>query len=177
MRRSIVKLILYLIAAFTLVLFIVIMNNLMGRENVIERISELPDLEMSTLDGKLVNMNSVLNDKPLILYYFNTNCIFCQGTFVDLPNHPNLLDEATILFISDEHPDTLKKFISELGFEEVIKLHFLNDREKLVKDFYSIRAVPAIYLYDRDGKLIQFYRGAVGLVEIGSRLYISDSTN
>jgi hypothetical protein len=177
MKKSLVRLIVYATVTTIVVLGVVIANNLLDREHILERITEWPDLQVNTLEGEPVSTMNLLGGQPMMLYYFSTECIFCQGTFSDLPNHPELTKTATLVFISDEDPEGQMQFLTGMEITELAGPLFYHDHERQVKDFYAIRAVPAIYLYDQEGKLIQLYRGAVGLREIGSRLQMGDSSN
>jgi len=177
MKKVIVKTIIYTALIVIVILCFMIANTVLERENILERITQWPDLQINSLEGETVSTAEIAVDKPTLLYYYHTECIFCQGTFSDLKNHPNLIEEANMIFISDEEPTTINGFLTEMKVTQMPGLLFYQDHDRKVKDFYSIRAVPAIYLYDRDGKLIQFYRGAVGLEEIGSELQISVSSN
>lgn len=38
---------------------------------------------------------------------------------------------------------------------------FLFDTGGVVKEYYRIRSVPATYIYNSEGKLIEFFRGSV----------------
>lgn len=172
MKKRIVKMFVYGVAACIIILGFMIVNNLLDRENIFDRISQWPDLQVNSLKGEPLSMADILDDKPIMLYYFKTECIFCQATFSDLPNYPELTERVNIVFISDEDPVAVRQFLTGMEISELSVPLFYHDYERQVKDFYAIRAVPAIYLYDREGKLIQFFRGAVGLGEVGSRLQI-----
>jgi len=170
MNKSIVRLIVYVAVTAIFVLGFLIANNLLERENILDRISEWPDLQVNTLEGEPVSTTSIPGDKPVMLYYFNTECIFCQETFTDLPNNNELIEEATLLFISDEDPDIVREFISDMELENVPEIQFYNDDDQQVKDFFAIRGVPAIYLYNQKRDLIELYRGATALTKIRSEL-------
>lgn len=177
MQKRFVKFVLYIALAIVAALGIMIANNLLDRENILDRISKWPDLQVNTLEGEQFSIAEVLADKPVMLYYFNTECIFCKGTFVDLPNHPELKKESTLVFVSDENPGIISQFIYDLELGENTELLFFYDVQQQVKDFYAIRGVPAIYLYDHNGELTEFYRGAVGLEQIRMDLDTSNASD
>ena len=170
MKRRFSILVVYVAAIVITVLGIMIANTLLDRENILDRITNWPDLQVDTLDGELVSTTDILGDKPVILYYFNTECIFCQETFTDLPNHPELMKEATLLFISDEDPGVISEFITDMGLDGVAEILFYNDSYQQVNDFFAIRGVPAIYLYNKQGELIDLYNGATALTKISNEL-------
>lgn len=177
MKKGLGKLIVYVAAVIITVLALMIANNLLERETNLERISEWPDLQVNSLEGEPVPTEEIPERKPVMLYYFNTECIFCQGTFANLPNHPELMKEATLVFISDENPGMINQFITEMELGDLKDLLFFHDVNRQVKDFFSIRGVPAIYLYDHNGKLTEFYKGAVGLEQIRLKLKTRSSSD
>ena len=127
-------------------------------------------MQVHTLDGEPASTASIPDEKPLVLYYFNTECIFCQETFTDLPNHKELMEEATLLFVSDENPGLVREFITDMELDDGSEIQFYVDADQHVKEHFAVRGVPAIYLYDKEGELIELYRGATALTNIRSEL-------
>lgn len=170
MKKRFSILVVFVVAFVFSVLSFMITDNLLDRENILDRITNWPDLQVDTLDGELVSTTDILGDKPVMLYYFNTECIFCQETFTDLPNHPELMKEATLLFISDEYPAVVREFIIDMGLDGVPEILFYVDSDQQMKDFFDIRGVPAIYLFNQQGELIDLYSGATALTKISNEL-------
>jgi thiol-disulfide isomerase/thioredoxin len=168
-KKSIVRLIVYATITSIVVFGFVIANHLLDRENILERVTKWPELQVYTLSGERISTSEILGDKPLMLYYYNTECIFCQGTFEELPNYIELMKESTLIFISDEDPEVVNNFITNMGMEDFKDVHFYYDADQVVKDFFAIRGVPAIYLYDQNGEMVELYRGATSLSVIRSK--------
>jgi thioredoxin-like negative regulator of GroEL len=63
-----------------------------------------------------------------------------------------------------------------MGLDDLTDILFFYDADQQVKDFFAIRGVPAIYLYNQHGKLIQLHRGATALTKIRSELQKSISS-
>lgn len=148
------------IAAF-FILVILIADQLLDRKNIRERISTLPDLEMKTLDGVTVSLGELSVELPLLLNYFNTQCPFCQHEIAEILVDEQLQEMALLVFISDEPPETVMAFQREMILDQEPELVFLYDENRIIRDYFGIRSVPATYLYTKEGKLIQFYRGVV----------------
>lgn len=166
MKKRFSIIVMYVAAIVITVLGIMIANTLLDRENILDRISEWPDVQVYTLDGEQFSTTDLLGDKPVMLYYFNTECMFCQETFKDLPNHTELMKEATLLFISDEDPIVVREFITDMELDDVSNIRFYYDADQQVKGFFSIRGVPAIYLYNQQGEMIEMFRVATALTKI-----------
>jgi len=170
MKRRFSILVVYVAAIVITVLGMMIANNLLERENILDRLLHWPELQMYTLNGEQVSTKDISNVKPRVLYYFNSECIFCQETFRDLPNHPELKEEATLVFVSDEAPGIIRDFITNMKLENVPAPQFYVDADQQIRKHFAIRGVPAIYLYDQKGELIELFKGATSLAVIRSRL-------
>jgi len=177
MKRRFSILVVYVAAIVITVLGMMIANTLLDRENILDRLLHWPDLRVYTLDGEQVSPNDISNVKPRVLYYFNSECMFCQETFRSLPNHPELKDEASLIFISDEDPGIIRDFISSMELENMPEIYFYVDSDQQVKKHFAIRGVPAIYIYSQQGELIELFRGATSLTTIRSRLKEEISSN
>ena len=64
-----------------------------------------------------------------------------------------------MVLITDESWDRIEEFRNYLGLNDNKEFIFLRDAKKSVKEFYGIRRVPATYLYNEDGELIQLFKG------------------
>lgn len=168
MKKRLIKLIAYVAVSSIVVLVVVIANNVLDRDNHLARISEWPDVQVYTLSGEQISTSEIPSDKPTMLYYYNTKCIFCKSTFEELPNYMELMKESTLIFISDEDSGVVNNFITNMGMEDFKDVHFYYDADQKVKDFFAIRGVPAIYLYDQHGEMLELYRGATSLSVIRS---------
>ena len=177
MKKGIGKLIVYIFVIVITVFGLMFANNLLDRENILDRILHWPDLRVYTLDGKQVSTADIRGENPRVLYYFNSECIFCQETFRDLPNHPELKDEASLIFVSGEDPGIIRDFISSMELENMPEIYFYVDSDQQVKKHFAIRGVPAIYIYSQQGELIELFRGATSLTTIRSRLKEEISSN
>lgn len=75
MKKSLVKLIVYIAVSSIVVLVVVIANNVLDRDSLLDRISKWPDLQVNTLDGEKISTTEIMGDKSMMLYYYNTECI------------------------------------------------------------------------------------------------------
>lgn len=161
MKKSVVKFV-ALVAVVSLIVFgILIVNNLLERENILDRISTWPYLDAKTLDGEAVSTGDLLDGNPVILTYFNTECIYCQQKFAGILEDGQLQYEATLVFVSDETPEIVRAFQEEMGLDQEPAFIFLYDENRTIRNYFGIRSVPASYIFTREGKLTQFYRGLV----------------
>jgi len=56
-----------------------IYDELRQKQEIEERIDQLPEFVGVNLEGKAVRRNTLIGETPVILTYFNTGCEFCQA--------------------------------------------------------------------------------------------------
>lgn len=159
MKKTVVKWIVGGVFTAILLLGVLIANQLFERENRMERISIWPDLEVETIHGEPVSTLEFLSDAPILFTYFSTTCKYCRNEITDVSKHTQLQKTAAIILITDESQKEIERFRSELGITEDTEFIFLRDAKKKVKKFYGIKGVPATYLYNKNGELIQLFKG------------------
>jgi peroxiredoxin len=159
MKRTVVKWIVGGVFTAILLLGVLIVNQLFERENRMERISIWPGLEVETMEGEPVSTLEFLSDDPILFTYFNTTCEYCRNEITDISKHSQLQKTVVVVLITDERRQQIERFRNELEIVENTAFIFLRDSKKKVKEFYGIKGVPATYLYNGDGELIQLFRG------------------
>lgn len=170
MKKSVIKLVALSAVVAFIVFGILIASNLMERENIVDRISTWPALDSTTLDGMVVSTSDLLDGTPVILTYFNTECIYCQQKFAGILADGQLQHEATLVFVSDEIPEIVRAFQEEMGLDQEPGFVFLYDENRSIRNHFGIRSVPASFIYSKEGKLTQFYRGLVQTEELRSHI-------
>lgn len=161
MSKDAVKLILGVIIIGFIILIAATAAQLIDREKALDRITQWPDINVQTIEGEKFATSKLASDDPILFNYFSTECIFCQAEIEDMANHKELQESATLVLISDELPDVINQFRRNHGLDENPNFLFLVDSGRQVKDFYRIRSVPATYLYNHDGELVEFFRGQI----------------
>lgn len=170
MRKVVAKLIAGITGVVAVVLIAAIAAQMMGRENVLERITQWPDIEIITIEGDEFSTAQLILDAPILFNYFNTECVFCQSEILEIANHAELQKSATLVFISDEPPDVIKRFRRNYSLDANPNFLFLVDTDSKVKEYYRIRSVPATHLYTSNGELVEFFRGLISAETLYSHI-------
>ncbi len=118
MRKEIVKLIAGAEGIGVVVLVEITAAQMGDRENVLEHITQWPDLAVQTLEGNEIATSQLLSGAPVLFNYFNTECIFCKAEIEEIAEHTALQDAVTLVFMSDEDPEILERFRHKYGFDE-----------------------------------------------------------
>lgn len=161
MNKEVGKLIVGVAGIGAVVLIALIAAQLMDRENVLDRINLWPELNVETLDGSKLSTDQLFTKTPILFNYFNTECVFCQAEIQDIAEHEALQEAVTLIFISDEDVDVIEQFRLNFELEDQPQFQFFSDFNREVKNHYGIRSVPATYLYNSDGELVDFFRGQI----------------
>jgi peroxiredoxin len=170
MKKRVGTLIVYTAVLLVCVLGALIANNLQERDTILDRISQWPDVEVKTMDGETVSTAKLSGETPLLFIYFNTECIFCRNMFEEIIADGQLKQHARFLFVSDESPETIKEYRKHTGIDQAKEFLFFYDHDQKVRGHFDVRGVPATYLYDSEGNLIEFFRGQVKAETLHSHL-------
>jgi peroxiredoxin/outer membrane lipoprotein-sorting protein len=115
-----------------------------------------PDFELKTLEGERVRLQD-LRGKPVLLSFFASWCGPCRA---ELPGVVRLHEEfkgqgLQVIGVNDEGKGTARRFAEKAGLTFAI----LDDANAKVNRLYLVRAIPAAFLIDRDGKVVRYLRG------------------
>ncbi len=124
-----------------------------------------PDFAAKDLDGQVIVLSN-LQEGPVILRFFETNCRFCRA---DTPAFTSFFTEhkesgLQILYIGSfyEKEETLRQFAEELGLVFPVIL----DKDAALADLYEIRAYPQTIFLGPDRKILAALLGGVGEAEL-----------
>jgi len=115
-----------------------------------------PDFELKTLDGERVRLQD-LRGKPVLLTFFASWCGPCRR---ELPGVVKLHEEfkgqgLQVIGVNDEGKGTARHFAEKAG----LTFPVLDDSGDKAHRLYRVRAIPAAFLIDRDGKVVRYLRG------------------
>lgn len=130
-------------------------NTFTEAEEVRKRITTLPQLDVISL---IENNADTTEAQPIIVNYFNSKCQFCIAEMQSIQQHKNLLNEAKILFISDESKRRLQVFAKSFGLD-TLRAEVAWDSAGLAKQFFGVEQVPVTFVYDADRNFIKSFKG------------------
>jgi peroxiredoxin len=152
---------LFLIAsAVFLVLFgslqlFIYMNRPVSSDELRVRAAMLPPLRLTALDGKPVDLADKL---PVVLIYFNTTCDHCQRQVEALRRERGMFTGIPVVLMSSQPEADVREFVEQNDFVEPGFMIVRVQHEEVAERF-GVLAMPQIFVYDADRKLVELFSG------------------
>jgi peroxiredoxin len=145
------------------VLFLLFSNFIVSRE-VPLNLEELPDLEILTTNGRLVNLQEVKG--KIILILFMTGCDHCQREAKEIGKHWEKFKGYTLYFVSSDELYKIDQFANdfELSDKPLINLGFI-DPQVSAQTFGQVQT-PALFIYNQNRKLMKRFLGETNIDQI-----------
>ena len=114
----------------------------------------LLDVTLVDIDGKKVHLDTLVEDKPLLLYFWATWCKPCRKTQPKVATlAKEYKDRFKVVGINVggvDSPKDIKKYISR---HRITYTMLIDHNDEVVKA-YSVSAIPVIILLDETGKIL-----------------------
>ena len=136
-----------------------ILQKEMQEEVIQKQISQLPDFTLSDVEGNSHSLKKLAENKATLLVYFNSTCEICQMELSSMSKRIKEFEAYNLIFVTVESPEEITGFITELQMESRKNVHFLVDSEMEVAGYYGVKGVPALFIYDSTGNLVDSYTG------------------
>ena len=126
----------------------------------------IPEEARQALGFSLFRLNggtatlSEYKGKAVILIFWIIQCPFCREEMPELEKlHRMFKDRGLEIFAinRNEDGDTIKEFMNENGYTFPVML----DSDGSVSSAYRVSGVPAVFILDKDGKIIATHAGTV----------------
>lgn len=133
-----------------------------------------PDIELAGLDG-VPRRLSQLRGRVVLLNFWASWCEPCRRELpqLQLLHERRSVDGLVVLGVSDEDPDTARRYLDELG----IGYTSLADVDGGVMQSYRIHAIPTSLIIGRDGRVLKRMEGytPLGAFERALQPLLSDA--
>jgi thiol-disulfide isomerase/thioredoxin len=128
--------------------------------------SAVPLVQLVTLDNKIVDLRVEAFNYPSVLIYFNSSCPICQSE-AELIERNFKKDTLTqFLWVSSESVEEIKEFSALYKLDSLSSHHFYSDTLYSLANAFKLTGVPATFIYDAEGDLVDYALGAVSISDL-----------
>jgi len=123
--------------------------------------AEIPDVILKDVEGKPTDLRSMFANRPTCIVYIDAGCRYCKDQIRDIEAKIDMLNGATIVFISPLSIDVavdLKRQFSILSQE---KAYFLLDADLTLYEKLRGVSTPFLVFYGTHGHFIASNNGFV----------------
>lgn len=127
-------------------------------KSVKEKLNTLPVFSLVTLDGLSLE-SSALAEGSLVLIHFNSECDHCQYEVQDIKNNIAAFSNTTLVFMSSEPLVKIRNFAGASGLDNYSNVLFTKIDSNDAFTSFGALAVPHVFIYGPDNKLVKEFKG------------------
>ncbi len=137
-----------------------------GKQELASLYSAVPLVQLVTLDNKIVDLRIEAFNYPSVLIYFNSSCPICRSE-AELIEKTFRADSLTrLLWVSSEPVDEVKNFAAHYSLDSLGTHRFYSDTLFRLASAFRLTGVPATFVYDAEGNLVDYTLGAVSMSDL-----------
>ena len=127
---------------------------------------EMPDFQFQLIDGTFIQASDMDIEKYTLLWFFNSDCDFCIKKVQALTDSISLLDNCNVILISYEDFANVAAFYERFQLKEFSAIYVAYASVEYVFNMFKIYAVPTLYVYHPDKRILKYKPGPVTIQEI-----------
>ena len=108
--------------------------------------------------------------KATIIFIFSPDCGHCQQKIRSLLDNKALFAKAQIIMASPIEHRIIKKFYKEYEIARYPNIIMGNDPGYFLGSFYRVKSLPAIFVYNKKGRLVEAFDDKSPIEEIAKAL-------
>lgn len=118
----------------------------------------LPVLPLLSLDSTQLDF-SIIENKPLVLIHFNSECDHCQYEANDVKKNVEGFSGTNLVFMSSEPLSKIRTFSQQTGLDTYQNIYFTKIDSEHSVDVFGSLSIPHVFIYGADKVLIKEFRG------------------
>ena len=136
-----------------------VVSKINHKKQVAENIKQMPNFSYLTLENKVFTQENLVQNKPTLFIYFNSECDFCNHEAEMVQQNVTQLQDIQVVFISYEPIEKIKQFASKFKLLNHDNIYFLCDSKITFATTFDVKSMPCIVLYDKNNNLIEKIKG------------------
>lgn len=131
------------------------------KKNQNEKIAYIPPFELKSTTGEKFTKANLKKGEPVVFFYFNSECEFCQDETQDIVNNINKFKGIRLIFVSSESIPKIIMFQLNYRLNQYDNIIFLCDFKNTFSKIFGITTFPGSLVYNHNGKLVSRNNGAI----------------
>jgi thiol-disulfide isomerase/thioredoxin len=160
MKKLLKQIIFGAITILVLILITAIVFKISSKLTLKARIETFPSFSFNALNDSTFSSDQI-SKGPVVILFFNPECEHCQYQVTSLVENEKVLKAAIILLISDADTNSINDFTRKNGLAEFPGIKLLIDTDYRFIDYFGTESVPTTFIYDKNLKLIRYFKGEV----------------
>lgn len=123
--------------------------------------ASIPDIVLLSVDSVEYNLSCMKEDtvKPVVMFFFHPDCKLCEVEASNIIEHPEILCEAKVLFVSSASTEKIKIFLKKYPLQNLPNITVASDFYSEFTSLFNPSMIPTMYIYNRNHKLEMSIKG------------------
>jgi peroxiredoxin len=147
-----------------------VVSKINHKKQVAENIKRMPAFSYVTLENKVFTQKNLVQNKPTLFIYFNSECDFCNHEAEMVQQNMEQLKAIQVVFISYEPVEKIKQFATKFNLLHHANISFLSDSKISFASTFDVKSMPCLVLYDKENNLIEKIKGQVKIETVLEKL-------
>lgn len=117
-------------------------------------------------DSTVFTKDNLQKKKATIVIVFSPDCEHCQEETKQITENIALFKKTQIVMASPIDFDYIKKFYEEYNIAKYPTITMGRDPSYFLGTFYKVRSFPSIFIYNKKGKLVNWFSGSTPIEKI-----------
>lgn len=161
MRKKVKIVILIAIVVLFGTMGAIIVSKVQTKNAAEAQVENLPDFKFFTLDKTPFTRGNIEQGKPVLIIHFHPECENCQWAAQEMKTKVDQLSDVQVLMISSADPEKVSEFMKHFELDKHSQITPLLDSEFTFFKTFGIDVVPLEMIYNKDHKLVKYYKGEV----------------
>lgn len=121
--------------------------------------NERPVMTFTLTTGEQIDAHGI--DQQAVFIFFQPDCDHCQQEATQIRNRLEAFNDYQLYFISSHPMSVIEKFSRDYGLANFNNVHFGHTPVESVWNNYGSISAPSVYVYSKEGRLVESFEGMV----------------
>lgn len=129
-------------------------------------IRHIPDITINTIEGDTFSLSETRPGRKTAILFFSTDCEFCRKEIEGIIAAKEMHDGIEWVFVTISPLDDLESFLIDYPLESIPGAKVCREDYPELHITMNVTAPPSLFIYDADGDIEHYKRGAVSIKTI-----------